>query len=151
MKMLFMQIELVFDKATQKQFSRIFNVTSFENFQYFDYIGYETNRLIKTPFASSVTAWFELHARNSPVECKASMSSISLSFFISIQCIFILVFFHYMTILQPSHVSFDLGDYIYIYIYILPMLRVFNTVFVRLSQVKYSKQYVIFALYYIAF
>ena len=118
MKMLFMQIELVFDKATQKQFSRIFNVTSFENFQYFDYIGYETNRLIKTPFASSVTAWFELHTRNSPVECKASMSSISLSFFISNSMyIYFGFFFHYMTILQPSHVSFDLGDYIYTYIF----------------------------------
>lgn len=149
MKMLFMQIELVFDKATQKQFSRIFNVTSFENFQYFDYIGYETNRLIKTPFASSVTAWFELHTRNSPVECKASMSSISLSFFIS-NSMYIYFFFS----LYDNFTAITcllIWVITYIYIYILPMLRVFNTVFVRLSQVKYSKQYVIFALYYIAF
>lgn len=150
MKMLFMQIELVFDKATQKQFSRIFNVTSFENFQYFDYIGYETNRLIKTPFASSVTAWFELHTRNSPVECKASMSSISLSFFISNS---MYIYFGFFSLYDNFTAITCLLIWVitYIYIYILPMLRVFNTVFVRLSQVKYSKQYVIFALYYIAF
>ena len=72
--------------------------------------------MIKTPFASSVTAWFELHTRNSPVECKASMSSISLSFFISNSMYIYFGFFHYMTILQSSHVFFDLGDYIYIHI-----------------------------------